>query len=40
MSYNAGVGAVQKGTYSQSTKDYFNKWATAFQEITERQGVA
>lgn len=40
MAYNAGAGAVQKGTYSQSTKDYFNKWANAFQEITERQGAA
>ncbi len=39
MSYNAGVGAVQKGTYSQGTKDYFNSWANAFREITERQGA-
>ena len=40
MSYNAGVGAVQTGNYTQRTKDYFNQWASAFQEITERQGAA
>lgn len=39
MAYNAGAGAVKTGTFKQGTKDYFNKWATAFQKINSRQGA-